>query len=140
MTKIYVGCCINSATEEYLKDIANLKNLIKENFDCEIMEFIPKGTGTVEEVYENDIHNAVSSCDIMVAEISHPSLGLGWEMATIVEKLRKPLLMCAKENVKVSKLVEGAQNAKNPECRFVRYVEILDLIPHIQKMIPNEKK
>src|ERR1035437_8044687 len=128
MKKIYVGCSIAHAPDEYLAEIAELKNLIKKEFDCELMEFIPKGEGTVQEVYLNDIHNAVFNCDVMVAEVSYPSLGLGWEMATVVEKFKKPILMCAKEGTNVSKLIQGAANSKNSNCTFVRYEKMTDLI------------
>jgi len=99
------------------------------------LEFVPKGTGTPEYVYMHDIHEMVPSCDIMVAEVRYPSLGLGWEMATIVEKFKKPVLMCAKEGTNVSKLVQGAANSKNPNCTFIRYEKMTNLIPHIKKIL-----
>jgi hypothetical protein len=140
MKKIYVGCSIAWATKEYLSEIAELKNLIKSELKCELMEFIPIGTGTAEEVYLNDIHHAVFNCDVMVAEVSYPSLGLGWEMATAVEKFRKPVLFCAKEGANVSRLIQGAVGSKNPDCAFVRYEKITDLIPHIKKLLENEQE
>jgi hypothetical protein len=135
MKKIYVGCSIAWAPEEYLSEIAEFKNLIKREIDCEILEFVPKGTGTAEYVYMHDIHDMVLNCDIMVAEVRYPSLGLGWEMATAVEKFKKPVLLCAKEGANVSKLVQGAANSKNPNCTFIRYEKITDLIPHIKRML-----
>src|ERR1035437_6124026 len=132
MKKIYVGCAIIGAPEGYLAEIIKLKELIRNELGCEVMEFIPQGTGTVQDVYMNDIHFAVETCDAVVAEVSYPSLGLGWEMATAVEKLKKPVLLCAKGEVKVSRLVQGAAGPENPHCTFMRYEKMEDILPRVR--------
>jgi len=137
MKKVYVGCAMFNAPSEYLLEIAEIKEAIKEGLACEVLEFLPLGTGTPEEVYTNDIHQMVEACDIMIAEVSFPSLGLGWELGTMVEKLRKPVIMCAKKGAKVSRLVQGAENEKNPNCRFLWYESHQDLLDQIKNILTN---
>ncbi len=135
MKKIYVGCSIIHASKEYSEEIATLKNAIRNEPDCEVIEFVASGTGTPRDVYLNDIHNAVERCDFMVAEVSYPSLGLGFEIATMVEKLRKPVLLCAKEGMKVSRLIQGAAGPENPNCTFVWYRDKEDLLNKIKERL-----
>lgn len=135
MKKVYVGCAMFNAPSEYLLEITKLKELIKTELGYEVLEFLPLGTGTPVEIYNNDIHEMVENCDLMIAEVSLPSLGLGWELATMVEKLKKPVIMCAKNGAKVSGLVRGAVNPENPSCTFLWYDTLDDLMIKIKEIV-----
>lgn len=57
------------------------------------------------EVYNRDV-KWVEDCDALVAEISTPSHGVGYEIALALF-LGKPVFCCYREGVKVSKMLTG---------------------------------
>lgn len=58
-----------------------------------------------EAVYERDTA-WVRACDAMIAEVSTPSHGVGFEIAYALDR-RKPVLCLARAGVKVSKMITG---------------------------------
>ena len=58
-----------------------------------------------EVVYERDCA-WVRACDAMVAEVSTPSHGVGYEIAYALE-LGKPVLCCHRQGARVSKMLTG---------------------------------
>ena len=57
------------------------------------------------EVYRRDIE-WIEECDALVAEVSTPSHGVGYEIATALER-GKPVLCCARQTARVSKMILG---------------------------------
>jgi len=83
----------------------------------------PGGTGLEQErradvrasdIYEHDMQ-WLAECDVVVAEVSVPSLGVGVEIAT-AQQLGKPILCLCRADVTLSALIEG-----NPTLRVIRY-------------------
>jgi len=62
-----------------------------------------------EEVYARDI-DWIDGCDALVAEVSTPSHGVGYEIAYALG-LGKPVLCCHREGVPVSKMITGNRSA-----------------------------
>ncbi len=60
---------------------------------------------TPEEVYRRDI-GWLDECDAVIAEVSTPSHGVGYEIAYALG-LGKPVLCCYSEDRKVSKMITG---------------------------------
>ena len=58
-----------------------------------------------QEVYQRDIA-WIEACDVMVAEVSTPSHGVGYELAFALS-LKKPVLACFREGAIVSKMITG---------------------------------
>lgn len=58
-----------------------------------------------EEVYQRDIA-WIDECDAVVAEVSTPSHGVGYEIAYALN-LGKPVLCCHRRGVPVSKMITG---------------------------------
>jgi 2'-deoxynucleoside 5'-phosphate N-hydrolase len=58
-----------------------------------------------EEVFQRDVA-WVKGCDALVAEVSTPSHGVGYEIALAVQ-YHKPILCCYKAGKKVSKMILG---------------------------------
>jgi hypothetical protein len=56
-------------------------------------------------VYHRDIA-WIEACDIMIAEVSTPSHGVGYEIAHALH-LGKPVLCCHREGAPVSKMITG---------------------------------
>ncbi len=63
--------------------------------------------GAVEpaEVYQRDV-NWIINCDLLVAEVSTPSHGVGYEIAYALG-IRKPVFCCYHQDVNVSKMILG---------------------------------
>lgn len=57
------------------------------------------------EIYERDMA-WISNCDAVIAEVSTPSHGVGYEIAYALS-LRKPVLCCYRKDKKVSKIITG---------------------------------
>lgn len=65
-------------------------------------------------VYQRDT-NWIKECDLIIAEISTPSHGVGYEIGYALQN-RKPVLCLFQANVSVSKMITG-----NPDGRLVTY-------------------
>ena len=57
------------------------------------------------EVFERDV-NWVKDCDALIAEVSTPSLGVGYEIALAVQ-LGKPVLCVYRSGIRLSKMISG---------------------------------
>jgi nucleoside 2-deoxyribosyltransferase len=57
------------------------------------------------EVFERDV-TWVKDCDALIAEVSTPSHGVGYEVALALE-ISKPVLCLYKQGVRVSKMITG---------------------------------
>jgi nucleoside 2-deoxyribosyltransferase len=60
---------------------------------------------TPQEVYERDI-NWLKNCDALIAEVSVPSHGVGYEIGFALN-IRKPVLCLYQKGRKVSKMITG---------------------------------
>ncbi len=67
------------------------------------------GEQTPEAVFERDTA-WLRRCDAVVAEVSTPSHGVGFEVAYALER-GKPVLCLAREGVRVSKMLTGIRGA-----------------------------
>ncbi len=127
---VYVGCALTYAEEEFKRSIELLKFTLKSMDNVTVLEFVGLVNGTSVDVYEHDIHNCVEKCDLFIAECSYPSIGLGWELGTAVEKDKKHVLAVAKDGIKVTRLVLGAECERNLNYSFKTYSyfgELLDI-------------
>ncbi|NIM95097.1 MAG: deoxyribonucleoside 5'-monophosphate N-glycosidase [Anaerolineales bacterium] len=78
------------------------------------------------EVFQRDI-NWIHECDVLIAEVSTPSHGVGYEIACALWQ-HKPVLCCYKEGTRVSKMLTGNDTA-GFEIRTYREVsQVLDEI------------
>lgn len=81
-----------------------------------------------EEVYQRDIA-WLEECDAVVAEVSTPSHGVGYEIAHALN-LGTPVLCCYQRGVPVSKMITG----NNSETLVVRTYEREDQVGEIVDM------
>ena len=83
-----------------------------------------------EEIYQRDI-NWIKECDIVVAEVSTPSLGVGYEIS-YAEHLEKKIVCLCDETVRVSAMIGG-----NNKLELIRYKDDDDLILKLEKIFKN---
>lgn len=96
---------------EFLKEIGHeilTEHLLEQN-SWEKESTLPR-----EFIFRRDT-SWIESSDVLIAEVSTPSTGIGFEIAYAVN-LKKKVLCLALEGVKVSAMVEG-----NPDLCFIRY-------------------
>jgi len=83
--------------------------VIKALEDKGINVFAPQLLGPAEPyiIYKRDIENVMKS-DLVIAEITNPSLGVGMEIMLSIE-MRKPIILFYNSDIKqLSKMVRGA--------------------------------
>lgn len=77
------------------------------------------------EVYERDVA-WVRGCDAMVAEVSTPSHGVGYEIALALS-LEKPVLCCYQAGRRVSKMLLGNTHANLQLATYHTVEELLNV-------------
>jgi len=77
--------------------------------DKGIAIFAPQflGPATPDVIYKRDVENVMKS-DLVIAEISNPSLGVGMELMLSIESMKPLLLFYSGDIEKLSKMVKGA--------------------------------
>ena len=138
MAKVYVGCALTGAPKEFVDAVEIFKCRLREA-GHEVADFVGVVNGTAFDVYETDIHKCVAECEFMIAICDLPSIGLGWELAVAVEKLRKPTLALAHQDTAVSRLPIGADCGRNLNYHFLRYNNVEHMLQLTQLFISSEK-
>jgi hypothetical protein len=125
--KLYIGCALTVVPPEkrmgFVALIEEVKKELRNHF--EVMDFLGLGDFTPKEVYNFDIKECVMKADYMLAICDYPSLGLGYEMATAIEKLSIPVLAVAHKDAVVAKLIRGIDH-KN--FHFIYYDSVDEII------------
>ncbi len=88
---------------------------------------------TLEEIYLRDI-NWIKKCDILVAEVSTPSLGVGYELA-YAESLGKRIICVYATNINISAMIGG-----NKKFELIEYNSIDELMLKLDKILININK
>lgn len=122
--KLYVGCALTHAPEEFQFKVEELKRLLAAR--CEVLEFLGTVKGTPRDVYRQDIQEHTSTCDMLLAICDYPAIGLGYELAYAVEKRGIPVLAVAHKDAKVSRLVLGIDRLG---YTFARYQDLCRDVP-----------
>lgn len=115
--KIYFAGSIRGGREdlEFYKELINYLR----NFGEVLTEHIgdPNLSSSGEEIKEIEIFKRdvkwITDCDLVIAEVTRPSLGVGYEIA-LSQTLGKPILCLYRpENgKKLSAMIEGLENVK----------------------------
>jgi len=82
------------------------------------------------EVYERDV-NWIRGCDLLIAEVSVPSHGVGYEIGYAL-MLEKPVFCLHNAGKKVSKMITGNPN---PRLSVVSYHEVEDAIKSVRDFL-----
>jgi 2'-deoxynucleoside 5'-phosphate N-hydrolase len=77
---------------------------------------------TPKKIYNHTL-DCVEQCDVFVGECSHPSTGLGYEIALAVQKNKK-ILLIAHQDAKVTRMILGIPPEK---AVFLRYQELKEI-------------
>ena len=129
---IYFSCSITGGRQDQLAYAAIVDYLLKENHNVptahlsspNIMDL--EQSVTPEEVYKRDVE-WVTNCDALVAEVSTPSHGVGYEIA-LANYLHKPVLCCFRDGKKVSKMISGNPSSLQKVVFYQNTAELVDLV------------
>lgn len=84
------------------------------------------------EVFQRDIH-WLETCSGVVAEVSTPSHGVGYEIAHALW-LKKPVLCCYHSERPVSKMITGNTT---PGLKLAPYRHLEDLLPQLEAFLED---
>lgn len=137
--KVYFACSITGGRND--EDIyqAIVEAILEEGYESPTAHLASPEVVSLEqvidpeEVYTRDIE-WINGCDALVAEVSTPSHGVGYEIGYALN-LGKPVLCCYRQGVKVSKMITGntmpglerkAYTTRNEVKRIIRkYLQAL---------------
>lgn len=85
---------------------------------------------TPNEIYQRDV-KWLDECDILFAEISVPSLGVGYELA-YAESKNKPIICMYEKEYNVSGMIRG-----NEKFKLIKYDNIDNLLEEIRKIMKS---
>lgn len=115
--KVYVGCGLTSAPEDFKRFVASFKQALRTELGLEVFEFLGTLEGTPTDVYVTDLRN-VEDCDAFIAIVDEPSTGLGMELQHAIER-GKHTLCLASEGLTITRMVRGADELG--KVKLVRY-------------------
>ena len=116
---VYVACSLTHAPKEFRAEVELFKDKLKSV--CNVLCFLGIEGHPPYDVYHFDIHECVHKSDLVVAICDLPSIGLGYEMGTQIEKRRMPCLIIAHEKARVSDLIV---DTRQPGVEFRRYRDL----------------
>ena len=108
---IYFSCSITGGRQDENIYIAMVTHMLEKGHEVPTAHLsnpdamASEAVLNAQEVYNRDT-NWVKNCDVMIAEVSTPSHGVGYEIA-LACILGKPVLCCYRAGKPVSKMISG---------------------------------
>jgi nucleoside 2-deoxyribosyltransferase len=126
MKQVYFACSIRSGRDdaniygELVEYIAERSTVLSEIFADKTLT-VQGSPGKTTDIYANDIA-WVREADVLIAEVTNPSLGVGYEIAK-AEEWGKPVLALFRDTGerKLSAMIDGS-----PHLKVVYYKKISD--------------
>lgn len=141
MVKVYVGCALASAPEDFKVFVSEVKKALVERNRGRIvvLEFLGLKRGTETDVYDTDIGN-VRKCHFFVGFIDHASTGLGYELGVAIEKRRKlPFLILHHQQTMPNRLVAGAVKRHSNRGSLMGYSSVNQAVCLIEYHLRRNK-
>jgi len=137
---IYFACSITGgrAFESVYQAIA--RALLEDGHDVPTAYLADSGVRALEmivsprQVYERDIA-WIRACNALIAEVSTPSHGVGYEVAFALS-LGKPVLCCYQEGQPVSKMITGNDH---PKLRLVTYQNTDEAVELVRAFLTDQR-
>lgn len=120
---VYFGCSITGGRNEESTYQLMVKTLLEDGHQVPTAHLSRSDVMDLEnvvnpvEVYTRDIQ-WIDNCQAMIAEVSTPSHGVGYEIAFALS-IRKPVLCLHRSGIHVSKMISGN---KNPNLQVMEYL------------------
>ena len=133
---IYFSCSITGGRQDQAVYAAIVEHLLAQGYEVPTAHLSSENILAEEkviearEVYHRDL-KWVEECDALIAEVSTPSHGVGYEIALAL-LLGKPVFCCYRKGRKVSKMILGNTH---PKLNLYGYERVDDLITAIDGFI-----
>jgi hypothetical protein len=138
---IYFSCSITGGRNDQTIYQAIVDHLIQNGHEVPTAELARPDVLSEEvitgdrDVFERDVA-WVKGCTALIAEVSTPSHGVGYEIA-LACSLNKPILCCYRRSNKVSKMLLGNTN---PRMRILGYADPDEALALISDFIQDIEK
>ena len=114
--KIYFGGSIRGGRNdqeiyrEIIKILQNYGEVLTEHIGDKTLTDMGQMQRTDEEIFNKDV-SWVHDCDVMISEVSNPSLGVGYELG-LAESLNKKIIALYRpsEDKRLSAMIKGNKN------------------------------
>ena len=84
-----------------------------------------------EEIYQRDVE-WLDACEAVIAEVTQPSLGVGYEVAYALHQARKPVLCLCQAGTPLSAMILGNGD---PLLRLVFYHDVAEALTAIDRFL-----
>jgi hypothetical protein len=98
---VYLGCALTNSPQSFKDDIEYIRAAIEPH--AEVLKFLGLDHPSVGDAFQYDL-NCVRRCDLLVGDLTYPSLGLGMELGVAIET-RKPIIMLANDKLAAERLL-----------------------------------
>jgi len=129
---IYFACSITGGRAFESVYQAITRALLEDRHEVPTAHLADSGVKALEmivnprQVYERDVA-WIRACDALIAEVSTPSHGVGYEVAFALS-LGKPVLCCYQEGQPVSKMITGNNHHKLRVATYQNANEAVELV------------
>jgi 2'-deoxynucleoside 5'-phosphate N-hydrolase len=138
---IYFSCAITGGRQDQLVYAALVDALLEDGHEVPTSSLASPAVMDAEavvspqDVYVRDVA-WVKACDVVVAEVSTPSHGVGYEIALAVCS-GKPVLCCYQEGRRVSKMITGNSS---PGLQVFSYRTPEELVQRVRLSLQQVEK
>ena len=130
---IYFSCSITGGRQDQEAYAAIVEYLLQQGHEVptahlsqpDIMDL--EKVVTPLDIYQRDV-NWVTGCEALIAEVSTPSHGVGYEIA-LANYLQKPVLCCYRSGKAISKMISGNPS---PLRKVISYKSITELVAQVE--------
>lgn len=135
---IYLGCALTNAPKTFLDDIDYLRGQIAPY--GEMLHFLGLHHPSIGDAFQFDL-NCVRRCDILIGDLTYPSLGLGMELGVAIEN-HKPIISLANDKLAAERLLMwGHWDPLHFKLRYKTREEAAQfVITKIQELFPSVRK
>jgi nucleoside 2-deoxyribosyltransferase len=137
---LYFACSITGGRAFEAVYQAITRALLEDGHEVPTAHLADSGVKALEmivsprQVYERDVA-WIRACDALIAEVSTPSHGVGYEVAFALS-LGKPVLCCYKEGQPVSKMITGNSH---PNLHLATYQNVGEAVQAVRAFLTNQR-
>jgi nucleoside 2-deoxyribosyltransferase len=137
---LYFACSITGGRAFESVYQAITRALLEDGHEVPTAHLADSGVKALElivsprQVYERDV-DWIRACDALIAEVSTPSHGVGYEVAFALS-LGKPVLCCYQEGQPVSKMITGNSH---PNLHLATYQNVGEAVQAVRAFLTNQR-
>lgn len=108
---VYVASGVTNAPDSFRDFVQDFKQKLRATTSALVLEWIERDSpAVVDDFFRRDLNN-VSLCDVMIALVDEPSIGLGMEIEKAIVEKKRILCLHNEKNKVLSRLLMSAQDS-----------------------------